>query len=88
MIYRIVTEDKGDHWTQAVEILVSKSFDGFSISKQVGYYKGQKEKSIVIEINQTDDALGKVWILCEKIRDTLNQECVLLQTIASNSNFI
>jgi len=93
MIYRIITEDKGDHWTQAIEILVSKSFEGFSIKKQTGYYKGSKENSIVIEIDTIKPNIDlnvshKIEKLASEIRDTLNQECVLIQRIASYSYLV
>jgi hypothetical protein len=87
MIYRIVTEDKGND--ELISLLVLPHFEGFSISKQTGYYKGHKEASLVIEIDTLadDNAIG-VYRLAESIKITLNQECVLVQRIQSISELV
>jgi hypothetical protein len=87
MIYRIITEDKGlDGFIAA---LVLRHFEGFSISKQVGYYKGKQEASLVVEI----DTLGEdnpiaINALAIEIRDTLAQECILVQKLLSVSRLV
>ncbi len=70
-IYRIYTEKK-----VGIEKLISFYFDGFSILNAIGYWKGQREDSIVIEIITNDN--NKVKALVQEIKKTNRQECVLV----------
>ena len=65
-----------------VEPLVSRVYEGFSITQQWGYYKGKREQSIVIEIfvenlDRQAEAI-KAYALADCIKIALNQECVLV----------
>lgn len=46
-VYRIYTEDSD---REAVISLVSERFESFTLHETTGFFKGQPEKSIVIEI--------------------------------------
>jgi len=45
--YNIYTENKQLKW---IEHVLNEFFEGFTIYKAIGFYKGIKEKSLVIEI--------------------------------------
>lgn len=71
MTYRLYTErfaNLGD--------IASRYFDAFTIVDTVGYWRGQRENSAVIEIG-TDDA-RKVQTLAEDIRTTNHQQAVMM----------
>ena len=87
MIYRILTEDKGN-----IAQIVSKHFDAFTIIRAQGYWKGTAENSVVIEL----DSLGladmlfssRVHILATDIKTTNNQDAVLVQKITAESELV
>lgn len=76
-LYRIYTEDKN---RERIEEEVSKYFDGFTIYEAIGYWKREKEKSLVIEILRSgwDYKQGTAETLAENIRILNKQEVVLL----------
>jgi len=63
--------------------LVSLQFDGFTILKGIGYWHGQQEQCLVIEI-VTDDNEG-VRLLAKKIKDMNSQDVVMVQGISIGS---
>jgi hypothetical protein len=64
-MYRICTENKRKKW---ICNLVAGHFGGFTVYKTMGYYKGQREKSLVIEIvtDSPADSL-KIIRICKSI---------------------
>jgi len=83
---RIVTE-KFDNLGQ----IAGKFFDGFSVSEQIGYWKGNKEKSAVIEITDIDgspDFDSRISALCAEIKSVNHQECVLVETVHTMAELI
>jgi len=56
-LYHILTESHKSwmvDYLPAIEEIVSKRFEGFTLTRATGYYKGIKEPSVIIEI-ATDD---------------------------------
>ena len=86
MIYRILTEDKGNQNVIANTIL--RRFEGFTIIKAIGYYKGLKEKTLLVEIDTLDDnnALGIIRI-AEEIKKYNSQSSVLVQCIKNKEGW-
>lgn len=81
MLTRILTED-----IIGTETIVSELFDSFTIIHATGYWKGQEEKSLIIEIVDADP---KTVLACvELINHINNQECCLIQNIGCDSSFI
>lgn len=77
MLYRIFTEDKKQ---KNIEVIVNKYFPGFSIYKGHGFWRCQKEKSLVIEII-TDDTDAKINKIAKEIKAKNKQQAVLIQKI-------
>jgi hypothetical protein len=80
MLYRIYTENVGH--TNA-EYLAKKAFDAITVIQGIGYWKREREESVIIEI-LTDDCEG-VKALAERIRKMNKQEAVLIVAIAADS---
>lgn len=89
MIIRITTERKNVKWLCSI---LSEHFTGFTYYNTIGYWQGQREKSVVFEI----DMLGSpprtlepnLRMLAAKIKGYNRQECVLIQRIESNSELL
>ena len=73
MLYRIYTEDKHDG---VAESLAALSFDALTIIRTEGYWKGQSEDSMIIEV--LTDCATTVRLVAEKIRRVNDQEAVLI----------
>lgn len=70
-----------------IENILSKSFDGFTAYEVVGYWKGNKERTLKIEIIDERPAsdLAKV---AKRLKKGLNQESILMEIVQSNCAFI
>ena len=84
MLYRIFTEDTNQ---EKIEKICTKHFPGFTIIKSAGYWRLQKEKSLIIEI-VTEDTDVKINCLAREIKDVNKQESVLIQKIKNNQWFV
>ena len=78
--YRIHTEDVN---RPAILKLASARFDGFTILHGTGYWKGQSEVTLVLEIITSDSA--SVYLLAEEIRKANGQESVLVNRLESSA---
>lgn len=78
-LYRIYTEEKN---RAEVEAVTGDYFPGFTVFTGIGYYKGNKEFSMVIEIigNDTKKDFEKIVTLAEYIKTVNCQESVLITT--------
>ena len=83
MLYRILTENKN---RKQLINEVGKKFDGFTVIKGQGYWKGQVERSLIIEIVTNDEY--EIKELCNKIKVINEQECVLLESFNISTEFI
>jgi len=80
--YRIYTEDKN---RESVIALTAKKFDSFTVYDAKGYWKGEKEDSLVIEIIDEDsDIRYRVNTLAYEIRILNKQDTVLIQIFDCN----
>ena len=80
MLYRIYTERKNE---EVIEKIVGKYFEGFSILKSEGFWRLQKEDSLIIEIvaEDTDKLIND---LAKEIKEANKQEAILVQKINNN----
>lgn len=72
---------------QKIEQVVSKYFDGFTAFEVIGYWKGQRERTLKVEIvtEENDAVLARVG---KELRVALEQESVMLEITESNCAFI
>ena len=89
MLYRILTEDVGN--LEGIHEICSKLFNGYTMYYTNGFYNGQPEPAICIEI----DSIGqdghlevRVKQAAEQIKELNNQECVLVQKINCTSQMV
>ena len=80
MLYRIFTERKNE---AEIEKIVSKYYEGFTLVKSEGFWRLQKENSLIIEI-VTEDSDKLISNLAKEIKANNNQQAVLIQKIKNN----
>ena len=80
-LYRIYTEDNDN-----LSMLTSQYFEGFTTYNTVGYWKGIKENSVVIEFVTNDEY--KVKRLVGKIKVENKQETMLVIAQEVEAQFI
>lgn len=83
-MYRILTEDKNR--SSIYELLDACGFDGCTIVPATGFWKGQQEQSIAIEI-ETDD-ITRIREFADDIKFVNKQESVLIQHIVTDAEFV
>lgn len=71
--FSIHTENKNEKW---IENLLSIGFDGFTVVKAAGFWKGQKEKALEIVIYTANTEL--VRAMADRIKHHNKQEAVLI----------
>lgn len=71
---------------KAIEI-INEYFEGFTAYEVVGFWKGQQEKTLKVEII-SDEADTKIIRLCKELKTELKQEAILLEKVESNTAFI
>ena len=82
MLYRIFTEDIKENET-AIESIINKYYEGFTLIKGEGFWRLQKENSLIIEIVTIDnDEL--ITTMAKEIKEANSQEAVLIQRIENN----
>lgn len=88
-LYRIYTEKKN---TGMIENLLNIYFKGYTLINGTGYYEGEKENSLIIEIllepsgtNLNRDNLLKI---ADEIKRFNNQKSVLITCTNINAEFI
>jgi hypothetical protein len=75
-IHRVYTEDKR---RATIVRVISKQFESFTLQPTAGYYRGKREKSIVLEFVGAKDSEVK-W-LAARIREINRQASVLVITL-------
>ena len=79
-VYRIYTED-----VRRREIVkaTARQFDNFTLHPTTGFYDGQAEKSIVIEIVKATD--GQIETLARKIQELNGQKTILIMSLSGEA---
>jgi hypothetical protein len=75
-VYRIYTENKN---LGAIKKNLSKTFEGYTIIKTSGIWKGKEEESIIIEIvSSNPNELSYIQAFAETIKRFNQQDSVLI----------
>ncbi len=83
MLYRIYTEDK--NWP-AIQHILDFWIDGYTVTKADGYWKGQHEASLVIDV--ITDQPDVIMALAESIRRENGQEAVLVYAVEGHATLV
>ena len=84
-----IQQNKDNHKVypaRVAEVLAQHKIDGFTIEQVFGYWKGVPEKSYKISIALDDDS--SIDNICEMLRDTYQQDAVMLTDSNNNVRFI
>lgn len=82
MQYNIYTEDLKP---KTVQKTISKYYEAFTIQKNIGFWNGIKENSILISIVVDTIQDKKIKKLAAELKNILSQEAVLVQRIENNN---
>jgi hypothetical protein len=80
-----IQENASNHKTYSIsvsEILAEHNIDGFTIERVEGYWQGKPERSYKISVAVDNDS--NIDAICEQLRDTYQQDAVML-TMPDNS---
>ena len=69
-------------------VILSKVYEGMSISELVGYWKGQSEKTALISIVCETVDYTQVKEVCKDLNTVLNQDAIMVEVLDSNTLFI
>lgn len=94
MLYRICTEDKNrDHIHTLVQEALARAYEltSYTLIPSEGYWKGNREKSLTIEIavsyvNPTVEEI--ILNLAQAIKGWNQQEAILVQVISSTNTIL
>lgn len=84
MLYRIYTKRAN---LPEIERIVSDQFPGFTLIQAEGFWRLQREESLIIEICCPKSKREQVNELAAEIRDANKQESVLVQEL-QNDNWL
>jgi hypothetical protein len=76
-LYRIYTEATGEMRERALEQVIV-AFPGFTVHDTVGYWRGKREASMVIEVVAQVTDRRKVYDLAQAIREVNAHQAVLV----------
>ena len=85
VVFRLYTENKNK---PGIEKIVSKFFKGFTLIHGRGYWEGNREESLIIEIVGDIRDQSAIEKLAKEIKRENKQESVLLQKALIDQLFI
>ena len=72
---------------EAIEAILNAHFEGYTAREVVGYWKGERERTLEVEAI-TDMIDEKIKAVAAELRDGLKQQAVLVETQAFIGAFI
>jgi hypothetical protein len=66
--------------------VVSRKFEGFTLVPVTGYWKGQEERALAIEIDT--DRTADAYEVAREIKEMNGQEAILLQRFSPDSRLL
>ena len=92
MLYRIITENKVNSKDVIIHAMAAQGFEGYTMIKARGYWKGVAEKSVIVEVSCSNEDVSSVSLrviaAARLIKEGLQQECVLVQEIPCSQEMI
>lgn len=84
-IYRLYTEDID---RESIMQTVSKYFHGFNVQEAEGYYKGNRELALVIELVAPAHMSHVMRFIAKVIAQVNGQDCVLVTEHSVKGEFV
>ena len=81
-MFRICTENVNQ---DKIAKIVGKKFDAFNLVTGTGFWKGQKENSLTIEIVGDEIKVEDINQIASEIKKVFKQDAVLVQKIENNN---
>jgi len=72
---------------EKIEDIIGKYFDGFTVFEVVGYWKGNKERTLKVEVI-TEEGATVITRIAKELKKELDQESILVEILKSNCLFI
>ena len=72
---------------EKAEAIIGKFFDGFTAFEVIGYWKGTKEKTLLIEVITEVEAVV-ITRIAKELKQELKQEKILVEILNSTAVFI
>ena len=91
MLYRILTQHPGRLRMPALRgHIMAHGFTGWTEIEARGYWEGNKERSLIIEIDtgNKEHIYHKIDALCVALKKYGDQYCVMLQCVNSSTHYI
>ncbi len=78
MLHRLFTEDKNRFHIQQI---VAQHFTSFTLIPASGFWKGEEEHSLIIEIGTTETNFNLIRDIADQIKRDNHQQAVMIQTL-------
>lgn len=86
MLYRLITENINQ---QRIIEIVQRYFDSFTLIPAIGYWQGQREPALIIEVcssyNHPNISENNINFIAQEIKELNHQQAILIQKIESST---
>jgi hypothetical protein len=68
--------------------ILSATYEGMNVSELIGYWKGEKEKSLLVSVVTETVNYTEVKQVCKKLNTELDQQAILVEVLDTTALFI
>jgi len=68
--------------------ILSEHYEGMNVTEILGYWRGQKEDSILVSIVCETVDYTLIKTVCKKLNTALDQQAIMVEVLDSNALFI
>lgn len=68
--------------------ILAEHYEGMSVSEIMGYWRGEREQSILVSIMAEKVDLTLVKSVCKRLNSELDQQAIMVEILDSNTLFI
>lgn len=72
---------------EKIEAVLARHFQGFTTYEVAGYWKGQRERTLKVEV-VTEEQPAKLTTVARELAHELEQQSVLMEIVESNFAFV
>lgn len=74
--------------TEKALAVLSTTYEGMSISELVGYWKGEKEATLLVSVVVETVNYTQIKQVCKELNTKLDQQAIMVEVLDSNTLFI